>query len=89
MEQPDPSPLANVLGDFEQLEEVASALVRASSTMDETLAADARELRQHLAATLANARMLLGAWPPPPRGRGWNGSPPSSPHSGGPVVSGG
>jgi hypothetical protein len=88
VEQPDPSTLANVLGDFERLEEVAAALVRASSTMDEDLAADARELRQHLAGTVANARMLLGAWPPPPRGGGPNGSPWTSPH-GGPVVSGG
>ena len=89
MEQTDPSPLANVLDDFERLEEVAAALVQTSSTMEASLAADARELRQHLDATLANARMLLGVWPPPPDGRGRNVSRSAPPHSGGPVVSGG
>jgi hypothetical protein len=78
-----------MLDDFEQLEEVASALVQASSTVDEDLAADARELRQHLAAAVANARILLGAWPPPPPRRGRNDAPWISPQSGGPAVSGG
>lgn len=87
--RPDPSSLARVLGHFEQLEEVAAALVQASSTMDENLAADARELQQQLAAAVANARMRLGAWPPPPRGKAGTGSPWMQLQSGGPVVSGG